>query len=160
MRLPGGYLDGGCPGRFNPRPSREGRLPWVGTKVMIKRITLLTRKPGMGREEFVCHWTETHGRLLGGHPSVMRLVANPVVEFKRFGVRNPDPGRPAQNTQPQFEPDGFWELWFTDRDAMDEMYTSSFAKKLVADAEHFVGSLWTFVVEEQVVIDKTLLSTK
>jgi hypothetical protein len=62
--------------------------------------------------------------------------------------------------RPQFEPDGFWELWFTDRDAMDEMYNSSFAKKFVADAEHFVGSLWTFVVEEQVVIDKTLLSTK
>jgi EthD domain len=129
-------------------------------KGMIKRITLLTRKPGMSREEFVRHWTEKHGRLLADHPSIWRLVANPVVEFKRFGVRNPDPARPAQNVQPEFEPDGFWELWFKDRDAMEEMYNSPFAKKLVAEAEHFVGSLWTFVVEEEVVIDKTSLPTK
>jgi uncharacterized protein (TIGR02118 family) len=122
---------------------------------MIKRITILTRKPGTTHDEFVRHWTQVHAALLGSHPSVSRLVANDVLEFKRFGVRNPDPARPAQNVQPAFEPDGFWELWFHDRESMEAMYASDFVQQLVADAEKFVGSLWTFVVEEHVLLDRS-----
>jgi uncharacterized protein (TIGR02118 family) len=121
---------------------------------MIKRITILMRKPGTTHAEFVRYWTEVHGKLLASHPSVSRLVANDILEFKRFGVRNPDPDRPLQNVQPAIEPDGFWELWFTDRQAMEAMYASDFVKQLVADAENFVGSLWTFVVDEHVIMDR------
>ena len=96
---------------------------------MIKRITILTRKPGTTHDEFVRHWTKVHAALLGSHPSVSRLVANDILEFKRFGVRNPDLARPAQNVQPAFEPDGFWELWFHDRELMEAMYVSDFRQR-------------------------------
>jgi hypothetical protein len=34
---------------------------------------------------------------------------------------------------------------------MEAMYRSDFAKKLVADAENFVGSIATFIVDERAI---------
>jgi uncharacterized protein (TIGR02118 family) len=115
---------------------------------MIKRLTVMTRKPGMSREDFVRYWTEVHGPLLASHPSVKRFVANVTTEFKRFSVRNEDPSDPLRSTILTQVPDGFVELWFEDRESMDAMYASDFSKRLIADAEHFVGAIATFIVEE------------
>jgi uncharacterized protein (TIGR02118 family) len=116
---------------------------------MIKRLTVMTRKPGLSREEFARYWTESHGPLLASHPAVKRFVANVTLEFRRFSVRNEDPSDPLRSTILTQTPDGFVELWFEDRESMEAMYASDFAKKLVADAEHFVGGIATFIVEER-----------
>jgi uncharacterized protein (TIGR02118 family) len=121
---------------------------------VIKRLTIMTRKPGMSREAFAEYWIKMHGPLLASHPAVKRMVANVTTEFTRFSVRNEDPADPLCSTIVTQIPDGFVELWFDDRASMEAMYTSDFLKTLVADAEHFVGAIATFIVDEREIVGK------
>jgi len=116
---------------------------------MIKRVTLMTRKPGMTREAFADYWTRVHAPLLASHPAVKRLTINVTEEFVRFSVRNEDPADPLRSTIVTQTPDGIVELWFEDRESMSAMYASDFSRRLVADAEHFVGAIATFIVDER-----------
>ena len=116
---------------------------------MIKRLTVMTRKPGMTREAFADYWTRVHAPLLASHPAVKRLVLNVTESFVRFSVRNEEPEDTLRSTVLTKTPDGFVELWFEDRQSMEAMYKSDFTKKLVADAENFVGAIATFVVDER-----------
>jgi uncharacterized protein (TIGR02118 family) len=116
---------------------------------MIKRVTLMTRKPGMTREAFADYWTRVHAPLLASHPAVKRLTINVTEEFVRFSVRNEDTADPLRSTIVTQTPDGIVELWFEDRESMSAMYASDFSRRLVADAEHFVGAIATFIVDER-----------
>ena len=116
---------------------------------MIKRLTLMTRRPGMGRDAFANYWTNVHAPLLASHPAVKRLVINVTQEYVRFSVRNPDPDDALRSTIVTQTPDGVVEIWFEDRQSMEAMYKSDFSQKLVADAEHFVGAIVTFIVDER-----------
>ena len=116
---------------------------------MIKRVTLMTRKPGMTREAFADYWTRVHAPLLASHPAVKRFTINVTREFVRFSVRNEDPADPLRSTIVTQTPDGIVELWFEDRESMNAMYASDFSRQLVADAEHFVGAIATFIVDER-----------
>ena len=116
---------------------------------MIKRVTLMTRKPGMTREAFADYWTRVHAPLLASHPAVKRLTINVTQEFVRFSVRNEDPADPLRSTIVTQTPDGIVELWFEDRESMSAMYASDFSRRLVADADHFVGAIATLIVDER-----------
>ena len=116
---------------------------------MIKRLTIMTRRPGMSREAFVEYWTNVHAPLLASHAAVKRLTINVTQECVRFSVRNEDPADPLRSTIVTQTPDGIVELWFEDRQSMESMYKSEFARQLVADAEHFVGAIVTFIVDER-----------
>jgi uncharacterized protein (TIGR02118 family) len=115
---------------------------------MIKRVTLMTRKPGMSRAAFAEYWTKVHAPLLASHPAVRRFTINVTQEWLRFSVRNEDPADPLRSTILTQTPDGIVELWFEDRESMEAMYRSDFSRQLVADAEHFVGAIVTFIMEE------------
>lgn len=116
---------------------------------MIKRLTIMTRRPGMSREAFGEYWTNVHAPLLASHAAVKRLTINVTQECVRFSVRNEDPADPLRSTIVTQTPDGIVELWFEDRQSMESMYKSEFARQLVADAEHFVGAIVTFIVDER-----------
>ena len=116
---------------------------------MIKRVTLMTRKPGMTREAFADYWTRVHAPLLASHPAVKRLTINVTEEFVRFSVRTEDTADPLRSMIVTQTPDGIVELWFEDRESMSAMYASDFSRRLVADAEHFVGAIATFIVDER-----------
>ena len=122
---------------------------------MIKRLTILTRKPGLSKEQFFDHWNNVTGPLLASHPNVLKFVQNNVTEFVRFTVRGGDPSDPAFQGLQAPNADGVVELWFESKEKMEEMYSSPFAKQLIADGEKFVGTIATFVVEEHVVVDRT-----
>ena len=115
---------------------------------MIKRVTIMTRKPGMTRAAFAEYWTKVHGPLLASHPAVKRFTINVTREWLRFSVRNEDPTDPLRSTIVTQTPDGIVELWFEDRESMEAMYKSDFSRQLVADAEHFVGAIVTFIMDE------------
>lgn len=116
---------------------------------MIKRMTIMTRKPGMSRSDFTDYWTNVHAPLLASHPAVKRLIIDVTEQFVRFSTRNPHADDVLRSTFLTQTPDGFVELWFEDRVSMESMYASDFSKRLVADAENFVGSIATFIVEER-----------
>ncbi len=122
---------------------------------MIKRFTILTRKPGLTKEQFFAHWNNVTGPLIASHPNVLKLVQNNVQELSRFTVRGGDPADPAFRGVQAPAADGFVEIWFESREKMEEMYNSPFAKEMIADGEKFVGTIATFIVEEHVVVDRT-----
>ncbi len=109
---------------------------------MIKRISLLTRKAGMTRDQFTRHWLEVHAPLARPVPSLTRYVQSHIVEE----FRGPDiPTSPV-------EVDGIAELWFESRESMEGALASPEMKELHADGALFIGSDKTFVVEEKVII--------
>ena len=75
-------------------------------------------------------------------------MLNVTERFVRFSVRNEDRDDPLRSTIVTQTPDGFVELWFDSVAEMEAMYRD-FSKQLVADAEHFVGAIATFVVDER-----------
>ncbi len=115
---------------------------------MIKRVTIMTRKPGMTREAFADYWKNIHAPLLASHPAVKRLTINVTGEFLRFSVRNEDPADPLRSSILTQVPDGIVELWFANQEEMEGMYNSDFSRQLVSDAEAFVGAIATFLMEE------------
>jgi uncharacterized protein (TIGR02118 family) len=115
---------------------------------MIKRVTLMTRKPGMSRAAFADYWINVHAPLLASHPAVKRLTINVTQQWLRSSVRTEDPEDPLRSTILARTPDGIVELWFDDRESMEAMYKSDFSRRLVTDAEQFVGAIVTFVMDE------------
>lgn len=121
---------------------------------MLKRMALLTRKPGMSRDEFLRHWKDIHGPLVASHPNVVLYLQDHVLAKERFVERNPDPDRPLPKDYAGPEVDGIVELWFESREKMDEMYASPLAKALQADALKHIGTITTYVVEEHTIVDR------
>ena len=109
---------------------------------MIKRVSLLTRKDGMSREQFTRHWLEIHAPLARPVPGLRRYVqAHILEEFRR-------PDLPTSSVQV----DGIAELWFDDRASMERALASPEMAALHADGVLFIGSNKTFVVDEKVII--------
>lgn len=109
---------------------------------MIKRVSLLTRKEGMTREQFTRHWLEIHAPLARPVAGLERYVQSHILEeFKRADI----PTSPVQI-------DGIAELWFADRASMERALASPEMAALHADGTLFIGANKTFVVEEKTII--------
>jgi uncharacterized protein (TIGR02118 family) len=109
---------------------------------MIKSVSLLTRKAGMTREQFVHHWRHVHAPLAHAVPGLRRYVQSHIVEERRR------PDIPATDV----EIDGIAELWYDDRDAMLRALATPEARALHADGALFIGRIKTYTVEEHHVI--------
>jgi uncharacterized protein (TIGR02118 family) len=109
---------------------------------MIKSLSLLTRKPGMTREQFVKHWVEIHAPLALGVPGLRRYVQSHIVEVRQ---------RPDIPTL-DVEIDGVAELWYDDRESMARALGSPEAKALHADGALFIGQIKTFTMEERIIV--------
>ncbi|MDP6708148.1 MAG: EthD family reductase [Alphaproteobacteria bacterium] len=110
---------------------------------MIKRISMLTRKPGMSREEFNDYWLKVHGPFVEKLPGVIRYIQNHIVDdAHRHDL--PSGGQAV---------DGFVEFWFEDVRSMDAAFATPQAKEAFADGAKFIESVTTFVIDEHVVID-------
>lgn len=69
---------------------------------MVKVITLLKRKSGTTKEEFLRHWYERHAQIALKMPGIRRYIQNHPVKTGGRG-------------EPQF--DGVAELWFDDMES-------------------------------------------
>ena len=109
---------------------------------MIKRVSLLTRKDGMTREQFTRHWLEIHAPLARPVPGLTRYVQSHIVEERT---------RPDIPTT-DVEIDGIAELWYDDREMMARAHASPQAKALFDDGALFIGRIKTFTVEERQIV--------
>jgi uncharacterized protein (TIGR02118 family) len=109
---------------------------------MIKRASLLARKPGMSHEEFVKHWVEVHAPMARACPGISRYTLTIVKSSS------------ARKDVATFEiqVDGIAELWFKDQAAFDLYQNSPATKQLREDGATFIGREIDFVTEEKVVI--------
>ena len=103
---------------------------------MIKRVSLVRKRPEITREEFVAHWLGPHAEIVRLHlPGVLGYVVN-VCD---------DPGVAGW--------DGFAEVWFPSREDADAAFASEpFLGLIAVDRPKFVGEQTVFFVEEHTVI--------
>ena len=110
--------------------------------IVIKSLSLLTRRPELSHDEFVRHWLEIHAPLAHAVPGVRRYVQNHI-EGERSRADIPTT---------EIAVVGIAELWYDDRDAMERANATPEAKRLHADGALFVGRIKSFIVEEKVII--------
>lgn len=104
---------------------------------MIKRISLVRRKPGLGLDEFLAHWTGPHADIVRGLPGLRGL---------RFGiVRRWTPEEAAW--------DGVGEIWFDSiEDAEHAFATEPHRTRLIEDRATFLGEAQSCFVEERTAV--------
>jgi len=118
----------------------EASVPPDGS--MIKRASLLARKPEISHEEFVKHWVEVHAPMARACPGISRYTLTIV---KTSSTR--------KDVAPfEIQVDGIAELWFKDQAAFDLYQSSPATRRLRDDGATFIGREIDFVTEEKVVI--------
>lgn len=107
---------------------------------MIKRISLIKRKPGLTHEEFDKYWKEKHGPLAAKViPGLRKYIQNHLVTM------------PGVN----YDIDGIVETWYDDLAAYQRYQAwrqSAAAKVLIDDEDRFLdrSSPVRYVVEEHI----------
>lgn len=111
---------------------------------MLKRISILTRKPGMSKAEFLKHWND-HLPMAAAVPEMRRYVISHIVaEPQRLDV-------PV--VWDMGDVDGIAETWWDDQASTDRAFSTEEGKRWLAHGSSFIGRQKTFVVEEEVVLD-------
>jgi uncharacterized protein (TIGR02118 family) len=109
---------------------------------VIKRVSLLQRKPGMSHEEFVKHWVDIHAPMARACPGIGRYTLTIV---KSASTR--------KDVAPfEIEVDGIAEMWFKSQAEFEAYSTSPATKRLRDDGATFIGREIDFVTEETIVI--------
>lgn len=104
---------------------------------MIKRVSLVRRKAGLTREQFVAHWTGPHAEIVRQLPGVCGL---------RFGIV--ESWSPAEAAW-----DGVGEVWFESIESAQAAFaTEPYLSMLVADRKLFLGEGQSCFVEERTVL--------
>jgi uncharacterized protein (TIGR02118 family) len=110
----------------------------------LKRVSLLSRKPGISHEEFVKHWVEIHAPLAYACPGISRYT---VTIVKSSSTRKDVAALDVAI-------DGIAEMWFKDQAAMDLFQASPATRKLRDDGATFIGNEIDFVAEEKVIVPR------
>lgn len=103
---------------------------------MIKRISILVRRPQDDREAFSKHWYGVHGPFVAQLPLIRGYIQNHVLdEFTPFAS---DTGT--------YDIDGFVELYFADVAAMRTAFTGPNAQPIWADEPNFLGHSTAYAI--------------
>ena len=111
---------------------------------MIRRVSILTRKPELTHEEFVDHWENVHGPLALEVPGIRRYVQSHIVD-EHFR---------SDLTSQEDEVDGIAELWYDSLDALRESSETAEAMALYADGAKIIGKIRTFIIEDKEIVNK------
>jgi uncharacterized protein (TIGR02118 family) len=103
---------------------------------MIKRVSLVKRKPGMSIEAFHAHWLGPHMEIVRQMRNLRGLRFNPVVE-----------------AGPDREWDGIGELWFDSIEDARAAFEAEPIKGLLGkDRATFLGGNQVYFVTERTII--------
>ena len=111
---------------------------------MIRRVSILTRKPELTHEEFVEHWENVHGPLARAVPGIRRYLQSHITD-QHFR-----PDIPAQTD----DVDGIAELWYDSLEDLERSSQTPEAKALYADGALIIGKIRTFIIKEKEIIGK------
>jgi uncharacterized protein (TIGR02118 family) len=103
---------------------------------MIKRISILIRRPQDDRETFSRHWHGVHGPLVAQLPPVGRYVQNHVLD--EFSV--------AASGLGSYDIDGFVELYFADDPTMRGAFSGPGAQPIWTDEPNFLGHSTAYAI--------------
>ena len=103
---------------------------------MLKMVGLIRQRTDLSSEAFQAHWLGTHSAIARRLPGLRRYVVNFI---DRADV-------------PEAEYDGFSELWFDSRAAMDEAFKGPVGAEIEADIPRFIGSLTRVIIDEHEIV--------
>ena len=105
-------------------------------KTYTKRLGILRKKDGITHEQFVEHWLNTHAPLCAKLPNLRRYSVN-LVDRQRF---------------PNFDYDGFSELWFDSEESLVAALQGPEGRTLLADLPNFAKDVSPIIsVETQII---------
>lgn len=109
---------------------------------MVKLIYCITKKPGMGDEEFFQYWKNVHGPIGARIPGLRKLVQSHRVQAA------------GDKRRPDY--DGVAELWFDDMQALLASRQSPEWKQSTDDEANFVdhNKIACLVCEEHIILDR------
>jgi uncharacterized protein (TIGR02118 family) len=103
---------------------------------MVKLVGFICKRADLTLEAFRFHWLETHTKLASELPGLKRYTVN-IVDRAQY---------------PNAAYDGFSELWFDSREALDRAFSRPAVDALAADIPLFIGDLVRVVVDEREVL--------
>ncbi len=103
---------------------------------MVKLVGFIRKRADLTLEEFRFHWLETHTKLAGGLPGLKRYTVN-LIDREQY---------------PNSAYDGFSELWFDSREALDAAFSGPGVTSVTADIPLFIGELVRVVVDEREIL--------
>jgi uncharacterized protein (TIGR02118 family) len=111
---------------------------------LIKRMSILTRKPGLTAEQFKAEWWGFHAEAVKKFPNLMGYTQNFVTE-RSIGL-----GKPA--SYESLPIDGMVELWFRSIADIEAAFRSPAANVSQTHALSFIAEITTCLVETHEVI--------
>lgn len=118
-------------------------IPVSNDEPLIKRMSLLKRRPDIDIEVFKNEWAEVHSELLKAMPGVKGYTQNLVID------RSTNRGPAAYEDIPI---DGIVELWFKNTESLKASFASTAGKKAMEHAEKFISEITTFIVETHKIV--------
>ena len=103
---------------------------------MIKRMSILVRRPQDDRAIFSEYWQGIHGGLVRNLPGIRCYIQNHIQEDFKSPLEAPG----------VYAADGFVELYFDDDKTMVQAFSSEGAKALLTDEPNFLGHGTTYVI--------------
>ena len=119
-------------------------IPAAGDGPLLKRMSLLRRRPEVSAESFRHEWRVEHAHLVRRVSGVRGYRQNLIVG------REVPKGRAVGYEQMPI--DGIVELWFDDAKAIDAAFGSPQGVTLMTHAREFISEITTFLVERHVVV--------
>jgi uncharacterized protein (TIGR02118 family) len=123
---------------------RREVIPLAQGKRLIKRMSLLRRRPDIDAATFEREWRIEHARLVRLVPGVFGYRQNLVIE--RQAIKGISCG------YDELPIDGVVELWFTDTEALSRAFATPQGVTLMAHATEFIDEITTFMVETHVLV--------
>jgi uncharacterized protein (TIGR02118 family) len=119
-------------------------IPPATDRPLIKRMSVLRRRPDVTPEQFRHEWRVEHARLVRATKGILGYRQNLVI------------GRQApKGTTVGYEGlpiDGIVELWFESTGSLDAAFASAEGQALMAHAPAFIAEITTFLVERHVIV--------
>lgn len=119
-------------------------IPVSEDKPLIKRMSIINRRPGVDDETFKREWWEVHAEHVLSMPGIEGYKQNLVVE------RSIERGQEALYEEMPI--DGIVELWFRDIYSLEAAFSSPNGQRTMAHAKKFIGQISTFLVNEYEII--------
>jgi len=119
-------------------------MPTTSNKPLIKRMSLLKRRPDVDIEMFQREWRDVHAELARMMPGLEGYTQNLVID------RFIEPGKSA--TYQEVPIDGIVETWFRDIPSLEAAFASPAGQKTIAHAKTFIGEITTFIVETHQIV--------
>lgn len=119
-------------------------IPPGTDRPLIKRMSLLRRRPDVSPEKFKHEWRVEHARLVRATKGMEGYRQNLVV-----GREVPKGTSVGYESLPI---DGIVELWFDNTESLDAAFASAEGRTLMAHARVFISEITTFLVERHVIV--------